>query len=178
MKLQSLLNLMFLISSLALITPQAFSQAPCKYVKEVSDPFSKKVRKGAQMAIGPALGMNEVLFEFTDGKLYFGLRIVSKDYDAIPFKKGDKVSFKLANDDLIEVAAPADVEPTDFAVGDVKLRQWVVMQEVSENTYKKLAASLITAVKYHLKIDYMIIGIKDRQVQKIMETAACILTNK
>ena len=158
-----------------LMSPQAGAQ--CKYVKETTDPFTKKVTKAAQMAIGDPFAMKEVLFEHSNGKLYFGLRIVFSDMEEIPFKKGDKISFMLANDDLIEITPEKNVPAQHFTFMDKPMLQWIVMQEVPKKLYERIAASPIIAVKFHLKNDYPVNGIKDRQTKKIMENATCMLTD-
>lgn len=168
-----------LAASLSFFTLTASAQKhPCKYVKEATDPFTKKVSKGAQMVIGDPFALKEVAFVQEDGKLYFGLNIVFTDMDNMPFKKEDKISFKLANDDLIEISPDKDVQARDIRVMDMPCRQWLVIQKVSEDVYKRLAASPIVAIKYHLKNDYIVNGIKERQTKKIMENAACMLANQ
>ncbi len=167
-----------LAASLLLLSVLGYAQKPCKYVKEVTDPFTKKTARGAQMAVGDLFTMKEVAFEEADGNLYFGISIVFNDMDNIPYKAGDKVSFKLANDDVIEISPAKDIAPRDIRLFEQPARQWVVMQEVAEDVYKRVAASPIVAIKYHLKNDYLIQGISKRQGQKIMENAACMLASR
>lgn len=164
----------FILGSFLVATPAPAQN--CKYVKEFKDPFTNVVTKGAQMTIGNPIAGKDVLFQIQDGKLYLGLGIVFNDLGTIPFKKGDKISFKLANGEVIEISPAADVEPRAIRVMNVEAQQWFVLQEVPRKVYEQLASSPITAIKYHLKNDFFIAGIKDRQTSKIMENAACMLT--
>ncbi|MBL7717979.1 MAG: hypothetical protein JNL72_04015 [Flavipsychrobacter sp.] len=173
---QPLLRL-FTAATILFCTTSAVAQE-CRYVKTVTDPFTKVVSRGAKMAIGDPFAMREVLFEESEGKLYFGLRIVFSDMEDIPFLKGDKVSMMLASDELIEISPAKDVPSQVFKIDNLSLRQWIVMQEVPVGLYEKISASPITAIKFHLKNDYMVKGIKERQVQKIMENAACMLKTR
>jgi len=167
-----------LAASLLVLPLRGYPQKPCKYVKEFTTPFAKKTARGAQMAIGDQFAMKEAAFEESDGELYFVIRIVFNEMDEIPIKAGDKVSFKLANDDMIEITPAKDVPPRYIRILDQPVMQWVVMQEVPEDIYRRIAASPIVAVKYHLKNDYLIEGISKRQGQKIMENAAYMLATR
>lgn len=156
----------------------ASSQTPCKYVKAKTDEWTKKVTNTAQMTIGAGITGREVILQESEGKYYLGLRIIyNTDFPEVAFKKGDKITFKLADDRQIEVASEKDVPAELVRFMDVPLRQWVVRGEVSKEVYSQLAASPITAIKYHLNgNDYPLPEIKERQTKKIMETAGCMLT--
>lgn len=155
--------------------------AQCKYVKTTKDEWSGKTMNTAQMTIGAAIAGREVILQKSeDGKYYLSLRITyNMDFPEVTFKKGDKVSFKLSNGDLIEITPPQDVTPFTLRFLDVPIRHWIVTQEVKTNVYEQLATAQITAIKYRLNgNEYPLPEIKDRQTQKIMETAKCMLTDK
>lgn len=171
----SILSFTLLTASVA-FSP-AMAQTKCKYVKNFTDEWTKQETRTAQMAIGVGLAGREVILQESEGKLYLGLRITyNTDFPEVPFKKGDKITFKLADDRQVEIAAGEDVPATNFRMLDVALRQWFVRQEVKADIYKQLSASPITAIKFHLNgADYPLPEIKERQTRKIMETAQCIL---
>lgn len=166
---------------LALLTSLAIGGScaaqDCKYVKASTDEWTKKTTRTAQMAIGMGLAGREVILQESEGKLYLGLRITyNTDFPDVAFKKGDKVTFKLANDELVEFAATEDIPPMIIRMLDVPIRQWIVRQEVKPDAYKKLSGSPITAIKFHLNgNDYPLPEIKERQTRKIMETVQCML---
>jgi|GEM_PF-4622336 len=172
---QLILKLTFITTIYASLSSNVHAQN-CKYVKDYVDPFSKKLTKTCQMAIGAAIAGREVLMQKSEGKYYLGLRITFSDMPDIPFKKGDKISFKLANDDLVEVSPEKDVPASPIKMLDVALLQWLVMQEVSAATFEKIATSPITAIKFTLKQEHLLPEIKERQTIKIKETAACMMT--
>lgn len=147
----------------------------CKYVKEFKDPFTNNLTKGAQLAVGDVFAGKEVLLKIENGKLFLGLGIVFNDLGSIPFRQGDTVSFKLANDKVINLLPAQDVAPRDINVMNVAAQQWLVLQEVTAETFREITLSPITAVKFRLKNDFFITNIKEKQAAKIMETADCML---
>jgi hypothetical protein len=160
------------VMSLSCMT--GFSQK-CKYVKETTDAFTNEKIATANMAIGMGLAGREVLLQKRNDKFLLGMRITSSDLGDIPFKAGDKISFKLANNDLVEVAAKEDLPAMPVVFLGATFMQWIVLVEVDKATFEKMAASPIVAIKFKLKMDGMIPEIKEKQTRKIMETAACML---
>lgn len=156
------------------------SAQPCKYVKATKDEWTGKTMNTAQMAIGNALAGREVILQESGGTYYLGLRITfNTDFPDIAFKKGDKVSFKLANGEIIEVVSIKDLEPTMTRFMDVPVRMWFVNQDVSKEVFEKLSASPITAIRFRLNdADHDLPAIKDKQTAKIMETVKCMLTQQ
>lgn len=152
---------------------------PCKYVKPQKDEFTGQTYNMAKMALGAPLAMRELIIYETESKYHIGLRITfNTDFADVPFKKGDKVNIKLASGDIIEITAPKDLAPIVFRVLDVPLRMWYVHQEVPLPVFEKLSQSPITAVRFKLNdADHDLPGIKDKQVQKIMETVKCMIDN-
>ena len=149
----------------------------CKYVRSATDEWTKKATRTAQMAIGAGLAGREVILQESEGKLYLGLRITyNTDFPDVAFKKGDKVTFKLADEKLVEVTAQETIPATLIRMLDLPIRQWVVRQEVKPETYQQLSASPIIAIKFHLNDnDYPLPEIKERQTRKIMETVKGML---
>lgn len=181
MKLQllPLASRLIMAGCLSLIAVSAYSQSPCKYVKETKDQWTDKTVKIAQMAIGNGMAGREVILQQSEGKYYIGLRITfNTDFPDVDFKKGDKVTFKLANGQLIEYAALKDLKPTIIRMLNVPIRNWYVDQEVDKSVYEQLAASPIVAIKFHINgNDQILPEIKARQTRKIQETAECMLQN-
>ncbi len=167
-----------LAMSLLLSSSHVIAQHPCKYVKPQKDQFTNETYNLAKMAIGAPMAMRELIIYETNGKFNVGLRITFNiDFPEVPFKKGDKVSLKLANGEIVEITAEKDLPPTTIRVIDVPLRMWYVNQQVSNAVFEKLATSPITAVRLHLNdADHDLQGIKDKQAEKIMETAKCLLS--
>lgn len=160
---------------LALLLTSNANAQKCRYIKDFKDPFTNEL---AQVAIGNPFAAKEVIFQLRNGKLYLGLSIVFSDLGSMSFKKEDKISFKLANGEVIEISPETDVEPRCFMIGNIKAQQWAVAQEVSKEVFEKMTTSPIVAVKYRLINEYLITEkeIKDRQVNKIMENVSCMLT--
>ncbi|OSZ79029.1 hypothetical protein CAP35_12495 [Chitinophagaceae bacterium IBVUCB1] len=156
------------------------TSAQCKYVKATKDEWTGKTMNTAQMAIGNALAGREVILQESGGTYYLGLRITfNTDFPDVAFKKGDKVSFKLANGEIIEVVSIKDLPPTMTRFMDVPVRMWFVNQDVSKEVFEKLSASPITAIRFRLNdADQDLPAIKDKQTAKIMETAKCMLETK
>ncbi|OSZ82071.1 hypothetical protein CAP35_02025 [Chitinophagaceae bacterium IBVUCB1] len=152
---------------------------PCKYVKPQKDQFTNETYNLAKMAIGAPMAMRELIIYESDGKFNLGLRLTfNTDFPEVAFKKGDKVSLKLANGEIIEITAEKDLPPTTIRVLDVPLRMWYINQQVARNVYEKLSVSPITAVRVKLNdADHDLQGIKDKQSAKIMETVKCMLDN-
>lgn len=129
------------------------------------------------MAIGMGLAGREILLQKRDDKFLLGMRLTSSDIGDIPFKTGDKISFRLANNDLIEISPKEDAPALPAVFMGRTFMQWIVLVEVDKVTFSKVATSPITAIKFRLKFDGMIPEIKEKQTQKIMETAACMIGN-
>lgn len=167
-----------LLGCITIISNDATAQ--CKYVKATKDEWTGKTMNTAQMAIGNALAGREVILQESGGTYYLGLRITfNTDFPDVAFKKGDKVSFKLANGEVIEVVSIKDLPPTMTRFMDVPVRMWFVNQDVSKEVFGKLAASPIVAIRFRLNdADQDLPAIKDKQTIKIMETAKCMLENK
>lgn len=154
--------------------------AQCKYVKATKDEWTGKTMNTAQLAIGNALAGREVILQESGGTYYLGLRITfNTDFPDVAFKKGDKVSFKLANGEIIEVVSIKDLPPTMTRFMDVPIRMWFVNQDVSKEVFEQLSTSPITAIRFRLNdADHDLPAIKDKQTAKIMETAKCMLTQQ
>ncbi|HTN45327.1 MAG TPA: hypothetical protein VL098_03205 [Flavipsychrobacter sp.] len=180
-KILFFIGLSGLTASLAILSFSACAQkSPCKYLKQSTDPFTKKVTGSAYMAVGAGLAGRELILQESEGKYYLTARITySTDFADVPFKKTDKVSIMLASNELIEISPKEDVTPNVIRMLDVPIRQWIVNSEVPKSTYEKMANSQITAIKYTFNgSDYHLAELKDRQTKKIMETAACMLANQ
>lgn len=152
---------------------------PCKYVKPQKDQFTNETYNMAKMAIGAPMAMRELIIYETNGKFNVGLRMTfNTDFPEVAFKKGDKVSIKLANGEVIEITSEKDLPPTTIRVLDVPLRQWYINQQVSRALFEKLSASTITAVRVRLNdADHDLQGVKEKQAEKIKETVKCLLEN-
>lgn len=161
-------------TSLLLGATNGYAQK-CKYVKETKDAFTNEQVFTANMAIGMGLAGREVLLQKRNDKCLLGMRITSSDLGDIPFKAGDKISFRLANNDLVEVAPKEDAPALPVVFLGRTFMQWIVLVEVDRARFEQMAASPIVAIKFKLKFDGMIPEIKEKQTQKIMETATCML---
>ncbi len=166
--------LLTIIASFCLAT---IATAQCKYVTPQKDEWTTETYNFAKMAIGTQLAMRELIMYEANGKYFLGLRITfNTDFPDIPFKENDKVSIKLENNEVIEIVAPKDLPPITIRVLDVPLRMWYVHQEVPKTVFEKVSVSPIKAVRFKLNdADQDLPGIKERQTQKIMETAKCML---
>ncbi|MBN8669390.1 MAG: hypothetical protein J0L80_01805 [Chitinophagales bacterium] len=155
------------------------AQHPCKYVKPQKDQFTNETYNMAKMAIGAPMAMRELIIYETNGKFNVGLRMTfNTDFPEVAFKKGDKVSIKLANGEVLAITSEKDLPPTTIRVLDVPLRQWYINQQVSRAVFEKLSASTITAVRVRLnEADHDLQGVKEKQAEKIMETVKCLLEN-
>lgn len=153
--------------------------AQCKYVKPQKDEFTNETYNMAKMVIGTPLAMRELILYENKGNFYVGLRMTfNTDFPEVAFKKGDKVSLKLASGDIVEISSEKDLPPTTIRIIDVPLRQWYINQQVTRATFEKLSISPIQAVRVRLNdTDHDLPGIKAKQTEKIMETIKCMLTN-
>lgn len=147
----------------------------CKYVKETTDAFTKEKVETANMAIGMGLAGREVLMQKRNERYLLGLRITSSDIGDIPFKAGDKIAFRLADDEIVEITAKEDHPALPVVFLGRTFMQWIVLVEVPQTIFRKMSLSQIVAIKFRLKFDGMIPEIKEKQTKKIMETASCML---
>ena len=148
----------------------------CKYVKELTDPFSKQTTRTAQMAIGPTLAGWEVILQDMSGKYYLGLRFVMNGSVAYKFEKGRKIYFKLEDDNTAEVEAKKTYDPVPIQFLGGQYTNWLVIEEVPFATFQKLAASRIVGVKSNLTgEDFLLNKITEKQTNKIREVAACMI---
>ncbi|RYZ28548.1 MAG: hypothetical protein EOP49_41375, partial [Sphingobacteriales bacterium] len=105
-------------------------------MKETKDAFTNEQVLTANMAIGMGLAGREVLLQKRNDKHLLGMRITSSDLGDIPFKAGDKISFRLANNDLVEVVPKEDIPALPVVFLGRTFMQWIVLVEVDKARFE------------------------------------------
>lgn len=95
---------------------------------------------------------------------------------------GSKVLLMLASGNTVEIVTTKEYESTPLQLGSNMFSQWIVCEPVPKATLAKLSESPITALKTAMTFrgehrEFVLPGIKERQSERIMTTAACMLAN-
>lgn len=166
---------------IAAVTAQATAQK-CKGVYSQKDPFKGITIYNSQMPLGPIWGGWTFILRQEGPKYMIGIGEQNGQNTTDRLPKGSKFEIMFASGQKVEIVTTKDYESTPLKIEQNMYTQWVVCEEVSKETFTKFSESTITALKTTFKFkgetrEFVLPGIKDRQGERIMSTAACMLGN-
>ena len=158
----------------------AQSQTKCKWVYSQKDPFKNITIYNAQMPLGPIWGGWTFILRQEGPKYMVGVGAQNGQNTTDKLPTGAKFEMMLENGEKVEIVTTKEYESTPLKIEQNMYTQWVVCEEVSKETFTKFSTSPITALKNTFKYkgdtrEFVLPGIKDRQGERIMTTAACML---
>lgn len=161
-----------LFASLLMLGPLAM-YAQCDFDKDETDPYSKEHVRSVKHNFGNLRKMWVFILDQKGSKYYATVNMAEiGKFDNI----ASGILIKQANGNVLELAVESDVIPSVQIVGANINTQWLVKCVISEAKMKMLSESPIESIRVKMAgRDFDAPELKDKQSNKIMKSAGCML---
>ncbi len=177
-------NLTLFLSLCAAVASAPFNpataQTNCKYVTTQTDPFTHETSNITRHPIGPLMGGWTIVLRQLGSKWFVGVGMQNGKNTTDKLPKGSSIQFMFENGESTEILTTKEYESTPLPLNGQQYTQWMALEEVPKATFVRFGQSPITALKTTFqfkgnKQEFLLNGIKPKQSERTMETAACMV---